>query len=333
MNSPSNEEVYAVLDTSRQALSQYMRRRDAYEDAVYSAELMLLAHRSDHGGLGLEKAYFMIQPEGLGRDAFVREMTLLGHSLERKKSYYRTTRSNGLRYPNLIKLLTIIGLNRVWQSDTTYYLVGNKFYYLTFIIDVYSRLIVGYSVSDNLKAKANVAALKMAFRSRRGMDLSELIFHSDGGSQYRSEGFVEALRSRGISSSMCTTALDNAYAEKINDVIKNEYLVYWQIDNFTQLKRCVKKAVDNYNKVRHHGQLPMRVAPLEFEDYLRDSKTDKPPVLLIRDGQAEQLEYQPMAAQNLTYPSSGAFDGTSQILPAFVKLGLPKEDGQLALSF
>lgn len=333
MNSPSNEEVYAVLGTSRQALRQYMRRRDAYEDAVYSAELMLLAHRADHGGLGLEKAYFMIQPEGLGRDAFVREMTLQGHSLERKKSYYRTTRSNGLRYPNLIKLLTIIGLNRVWQSDTTYYLVGNKFYYLTFIIDVYSRLIVGYSVSDNLKAKANIDALKMAFRSRRGMDLSELIFHSDGGSQYRSEEFVEALRSRGISSSMCTTALDNAYAEKINDVIKNDYLVHYKIDNSRQLKRSVKKAVDNYNKVRHHGQLPMRVAPLEFEGYLRDSKTDKPPVLLIRDGQAEQLEYQPMAAQNLTYPSSGAFDGTSQILPAFVKLGLPKEDGQLALSF
>jgi putative transposase len=333
MNSPSNEEVYAVLDTSRQALRQFMRRRDAYEDAVYSAEGMLLAHRADHGGLGLEKAYFMIQPEGLGRDAFVREMTLLGHSLERKRNYYRTTRSNGLRYPNLVKLLTIIGLNRVWQSDTTYYRIGDRYYYLTFILDVYSRLIVGYSVSDNLKAKANIEALKMAFRYRKGMNLRELIFHSDGGSQYRSEAFVEVLRSQGISSSMCMKALDNAYAEKLNDVIKNEYLVYWQIDNFVKLKRCVKKAVDNYNKVRHHGQLPLRVAPLEFEHYLRDSKMHKPPLLLIRDGQAEELEYQPMAAQNLTYPGSGAFGGTSQILPAFVKLGLPKEDGQLALSF
>jgi hypothetical protein len=164
------------------------------------------------------------------------------------------------------------------------------------------------------------------------MDLSELIFHSDGGSQYRSNDFVEVLRSRGISSSMCTNALDNAYAEKLNDVIKNEYLEYWEITDFGKLKRSVKKAVDNYNKVRHHGQLPMRVAPLEFERYLRDNKTPRPPSMLIRDGQAEELEYQPMAAQNLTYPGSGAFGGTSQILPAFVKLGLPKEDGQLALS-
>ena len=333
MNSPSNEEVYAVLETSRQALRQFMYRRDAYEDWVCSAEGMLLAHRGDHGGLGLEKAYFMIRPEGLGRDAFVREMTLLGHSLERKKNYYRTTRGNGLRYPNLIKLLTIIGLDRVWQSDTTYYRIGDKFYYLTFIIDVYSRLIVGYSVSDNLKAKANIDALKMAFRYRKGMDVSELIFHSDGGSQYRSEAFVEVLRVHGISSSMCTPALETAYAAKLNDVIKNEYLSYWLIDNFMQLKRSVKKTVDNNNKVRHHGQLPMRVAPLELEHYLRDSKTQNQTLNMVKDGQAEQLEYQPMAAQNLTYPGSGAFGGTSQILPAFVKLGLPKEDGQLALSF
>ncbi|WP_367389167.1 transposase [Lewinella sp. LCG006] len=333
MKSPSNEQVYAALGTSRQSLSQYLRRRADYQDGVYSAEAMLLTHRADHGGLGLEKAYYMIQPEGLGRDAFIREMTLLGHSLERKRSYIRTTKSGGLRYPNLVKLLTIIGLNRVWQSDTTYYRLEDKYYYLTFIIDVYSRLIVGYSVSDNLRARANIEALKMAFRLRRGMDLSELIFHSDGGSQYRSNDFIEVLRSRGISSSMCITALDNAYAEKLNDVIKNEYLEHWPIRDYRALRRYVKRAVENYNKVRHHSQLPLRIAPLGFECYLEESKGQRPPSLLIRDGEAKELEYQPMAAQNLTYPSSGAFDGTSQILPAFVKLGLPKEDGQLALSF
>lgn len=329
----NKQEIYALLGTSRQAMSQYFRRQSGYLESVYSAECMLLSLRSNHGGLGLEKAYYMISPSGLGRDAFIAQMTLRGHALERKRSFTKTSRSGDFRYPNLIKLLTIIGLNRVWQSDTTYYRLGGRFYYLTFIIDVYSRVIVGYCVSEDLRAAANVKALKMALHQRRGMELNELIFHSDGGSQYRYSEFVALLRKHVISSSMCRVALDNAYAEKINDVIKNEYLEHWEIKSFAQLKKCVKRAVNNYNEVRFHGQLPMRISPLGFECYLREHKSQRPPALLIKDGQAEELEYMPLAAQNLTYPGSGAFGGTSQILPAFVKLGLPKEDGQLTLNF
>lgn len=332
MSSPNKEATYAVLGTSRQSLSQHLARQIQRIDRVYSAEAMLLTHRGDHGGLGLEKAYYMINPEGLGRDAFLREMTLLGHALERKRNYGRTTHSTGFCYPNLIKNLVIIGLNRVWQSDTTYYRIGDRHYYLTFIIDVYSRVITGYCVSDNLRSSANIKALKMAIHTRKGMDLSELIFHSDGGRQYHSGGFADLLREHGISSSMCSSPLNNAYAEKLNDVIKNEYLEHRQIDSFSRLKSQTKKAIINYNKVRHHGQLPMRISPLEYERYLSENEAPRPPALLIRDGQAERVEEIPIAAQNLTYPGSGAFDGTNQILPAFVKLGLPKENGQLTLS-
>lgn len=328
----SKEQIYLVLGSSRQALQQYMSRREHYEECVDTAERMLLLLRANHGGLGLEKAYYMIKPEGLGRDAFIAQMSLRGHGLKRKRSFVRTTRSTNIRFPNLINSLIIKGINRIWQSDTTYYRIAEIFYYLTFIIDVYSRVIIGYCVSKDLRAQANVSALRMALKHRKNMDLTELIFHSDGGSQYRYEPFVELLRKHTISSSMCHVAQDNAYAEKINDVIKNEYLQHWIIRDFPQLKRSVKKAVGNYNKVRIHGQLPKRVAPLEFEHYLEDTDKSDAPCLLIKDSQARQWEYQPTGVQNLSYPSSRACEGITQILPAFVKLVESKNNGQLALN-
>lgn len=331
MSRVSKQEVYKTLGTSRQALGQYFKRRAAYQSCVASVEWKLLLLRSDHGGIGLEKAYFKIAPKCLGRDAFIREMTRRGHALVRKSSYMRTTRSNGFRYPNLIKGLTIKGLNRVWQSDTTYYWVSGRFYYLTFILDLYSRLITGYYVGDHLRAEANISALKMAFRTRRGMSLNELIFHSDGATQYRAHNFTELLRKKYISSSMCCSALNNAYAEKINDVIKNEYLRYWSIDSFTELRKAVKRAVSNYNTKRPHGQLPDRLAPADFEYYLYSDTNQDHPGLYIKDGQSWEWEHNPVAVQNLPYPSSVAGAGIKQILPAFVQLDVPKKDQQLSL--
>jgi transposase InsO family protein len=288
--------------------------------------------RKDHGGLGLVKAYQQIAPRGLGRDRFVGEMTRRGHALPRRLNHIRTTRSSGGRFPNLIKNLIINDINIVWQSDTTYFRLGDRFCYLTFIIDVYSRRLLGFSVSMDLRAEANVAALRHALRTRQGQDLSQVIFHSDGGTQYRYAPFVELLRSHGISSSMCNAATDNAYAEKLNDVIKNEYLAYQDIIDLGQLRKRVKKAVDNYNRTRLHGRLPGRWTPLAYERYLRDNE---PPAvhqpLLIRDGQAEREYWQPTAFQNLAHPRVWAPKGVSQILPANVILHQPMRDPQLVL--
>jgi transposase InsO family protein len=331
----SNETVYATLGTTRQAFSQYRQRRLLYEEHVDEAEAALELHRKDHPGLGLVKAYHQIKPKGLGRDRFVFEMTRLGYALPLRRNYARTTYSDGRRFPNLIKGLVINAVNQVWQSDTTYFRIGEKWYYLTFIIDVYSRRIIGYHASSSLRADANVAALKMALKTRAGQDLSQLIFHSDGGAQYRFRAFVELLRSNGISSSMCEAATDNAYAEKLNDVIKNEYLAHFVVHDLKSLRRILARCVHNYNKVRHHGQLPIKCSPSDYEQWLntKEAKED-PPLLLIRDGQGPSTEYEPdVSGPDLASPLLRAIKGVSQILPAHVLLDLPTEDRQLVLPF
>lgn len=333
MSGPGKAVVYRVLGTSRQALHQYVKRQENLEQLLLSAESALLLLRRDHHRLGLKKAYGMIQPQGIGRDRFVHWMTFWGHALAVRRSHIKTTRSGRYRYPNLIKGLTINDIGRIWQSDTTYFRLLERFAYLTFIIDVYSRVIVGYCVSSTLAASANLEALQMALRTRKCSDLSELIFHSDGATQYRYGPFVACLGKRGISSSMCDVALDNAYAEKINDVIKNEYLAAHGITTLRQLKYRVKRAVRNYNEVRHHGQLPVRLAPCAYESYLEQCSMNQRPALMIKDGQAKNQEYELWAVQNsLDSSATWVSEGAKQILPSFVKLNQPKENGQLILA-
>lgn len=332
-NVPSAEQLYAVLGISRQAVHQYWQRYHFLQEQFLLSEKQLLAHRSSHPRLGLKKAYDMIRPAGVGRDRFVRQMTLWGHALSIQRSHIRTTRSGSYRYPNLIKLLLINYINRVWQTDTTYYRLVDRFVYITFILDVYSRLIVGYSLSESLSSQANVRALQMALHVRQGKGVSELIIHSDGATQYRSGAFVALLAKYGITSSMCDVALDNAYAEKLNDVIKNEYLEPRNIRSLSQLRYHLAQAVKNYNEVRHHGSLPVKLAPLAYEQYLEQHARGHIP-LLIKDGQARQREYQPMAAQNLIdAPATWLSEDVDQILPAFIKRNLPKENGQLQINF
>lgn len=329
---PSAEQVYDVLGSSRQAFSQYWQRFHELEQQFLLSEQQLLGLRTHHPRLGLKKAYDMIQPAGIGRDRFVQQMTKWGHALPIKRNYIRTTRSGSYRYANLIKMLLINYINRIWQSDTTYYRLSDRFVYITFILDVYSRVIVGHCLSESLSSQANIRALQMALHQRRGVDLSELIFHSDGATQYRAGALVRLLAQHGISSSMCETALDNAYAEKINDVIKGEYLQPRNVRTISQLRYHLPLAVKNYNEIRHHGSLPLKLAPLEYEQYLSQHPQGYTP-LLIKDGQARQREYRPLAAQNLIdAPASWLYEDVDQILPAFIKRNLPKENGQLKMA-
>jgi hypothetical protein len=117
--------------------------------------------RKEHPGKGLEKLYWQIEPEGMGRDKFCRVFKQLGYGIRRRSNPIRTTIPAHKVFDNLIEG-RIDGPNQVWQSDITYFKVGARHYYLTFIIDVYTRRIVGYAVSDSLRAEANIKALKMA---------------------------------------------------------------------------------------------------------------------------------------------------------------------------
>ncbi len=168
----------------------------------------------------------------------------------------------------------------VWQSDITYIYVDERFYYAVFIIDVYTKKIVGYQVSNHMRATANVKALKMALGSNR----APIIHHSDRGGQYIYKEYIRVLNDNKSQISMALSAQDNAYAERINRTIKEEYLDYWKPNSFDQLKRQVNKAVNHYNTKRPHNNIG-KLSPVEFEKKWFKKQLEVNNVLTIFDNE------------------------------------------------
>ncbi len=134
-----------------------------------------------------------------------------------------------------------------------------------FIIDNYSRFIVGWSVSDGLKTEqTTLRALKLAVKRRGGVDLTGLIFHSDGGGQYYAKSFLAYTREKNMVNSMCEYAYENGKAERVNGIIKNNYLRPWGCSNKAELVKNVDRACTNYNNEKPHKAIKM-ISPLEFE--------------------------------------------------------------------
>lgn len=236
------------------------------------------ALRQQHPGCGVEKMYYALRPSFIGRDRFVETMMEAGFRLKSSRSWRRTTYAGKIRYPNLIKGKLVTGPWVVWQSDITYFEVGMRFYYAVFIIDVYSKKIVGYKVSCSMHATANVGALAMALKDCPAPE----IHHSDRGSQYSSQAYVSKLKGQKVKISMGLQAQDNAYAERVNRTIKEEYLDHWQPKTYEQLGRQIKKAVEHYNLKRPHNHLN-KMTPAYFEKQYLTNPTFIKPVITIFD--------------------------------------------------
>lgn len=234
-------------------------------------QVIVLVHevRIDHPTMGLRDMYYKIRPEGIGRDAFEQLCKKEKLQVEKMKNYSRTTDSSGvIRFPNLIEELELIYINQVWQSDITYYDLNNKFHYLTFIIDAFSRRIVGHFTSKSLSTECTtLPSFKMGVKLREKTGLKGLIFHSDGGGQYYDKEFLALTKRYGIRNSMCEYAWENGKAERVNGIIKNNYLKHRNIKTFEDLSREVNRSVYLYNEEKPHIELK-RIPPALFEKKL-----------------------------------------------------------------
>lgn len=230
--------------------------------------------RKDHKRLGGRKLFFKLEDfmNGhhikMGRDAFfdlLRDNNLL---IKQRKRYHVTTNSNHWmkKYPNLIREIEPLGPNHVWVSDITYWKTKGGHYYISFITDAYSRKIVGYHVADTMEAVESVAALKMAIKTLKP-SAEGLIHHSDRGSQYCSSAYVNILKKNGIKISMTENGdpLENAIAERINGIIKGEYLFDYEIRTLSKAKEILKSVVNLYNEDRPHSSIG-NAAPYQVHD-------------------------------------------------------------------
>jgi hypothetical protein len=269
-------QIYRTIGISKQAIHQYAYRQYSFDRKIEQLVLEADELRAEHPGCGVEKMYYTLKPDFIGRDRFIDLFMQLGYRVNRVKNYRRTTIASNIYYPNLIKGLTLSAPSTVWQSDITYIDVDNTFYYGVFILDVYTRKIVGYQVSNHMRATANVQALKMALKDNPAPQ----IHHSDRGSQYTYKEYIKLLQDCGSEISMGLIAQDNAYAERIHRTIKNEYLNYWMPHDFKELKRYIYRAVNHYNTRRQHRSLN-RMIPVEFEKKWSTLQDHKKPEMTI----------------------------------------------------
>ncbi len=216
--------------------------------------------------MGMRDMYYKILPSHMGRDKFEHLCKVQGLWSVRKRNFHRTTDSSGvIRFANLLEGMTVTGIDQVWQSDITYLEVNGRFYYLTFIVDAFSRRIVGHQASANLHTvDTTLPALRMAVKTRGDSIRSGLIMHSDGGGQYYAKDFLDYTSQLKMQNSMCEYAWENGKAERINGVIKNNYLRHRAINNFEDLVREVDRAVALYNQEKPHKALK-RKSPTTFE--------------------------------------------------------------------
>jgi len=191
----------------------------------------------------------------IGRDKLYNILAVNGLLLKRKKRSVRTTFSNHRfrKYPNLIVGLPINNPNQVWVSDITYWRFNEGFLYLFFITDAYSRKIVGYNIADNMMTINNIKALKSALQKVIS-PFECLIHHSDRGLQYCSFKYTRLLQANNIKISMTQSGdpLENPLAERINGIIKLEYLDHYKVKNLSEAKKLLSNVIDRYNKERPH---------------------------------------------------------------------------------
>jgi transposase InsO family protein len=169
---------------TKQSFHQKLNRHLLVLEETEQLLVLVQQIREDHPRMSARQMYRLIKPVHLGRDRFEAFCFENGFKVSTKRSYHRTTNSLGVtRFENLLVGIELTGINQVWVSDITYYRIEETFYYLTFILDLYSRFIVGFSVSADLSTSSTtIPALKMALKSR--IIKTGLIFHSDGGGQY-----------------------------------------------------------------------------------------------------------------------------------------------------
>lgn len=258
--------VYRAIGTTKQNVHQQLDRYMRYQDE--KAQLVKVIHevRRDHPAMGAEPMYQLMSPLGIGRDRFEMIYRSSGFKLYQKRNFHKTTDSKGVnRFENLLADIELTGVNQVYTSDITYYQIGESFYYLTFILDLYSRYIRGYSVSKTLATQATtLPALQMALKGLTRAQTQGLIIHSDGGGQYYAKAFTALTRKAGMRNSMCTSVYENAHAERINGTIKNSYVKHFDPQDFKSLQIQTKRAVSLYNNERPHQALG-GLSPRAFE--------------------------------------------------------------------
>jgi len=249
---------------SRQAHHQMKLRHlvRAAREALILKEVQLI--RTSHPRLGTRKLlvlladFFAKSGLHIGRDRLfdlLRSQDLL---IQQKRKATRTTFPGGLRSENVLASTTITAPNQAFVVDITYIDTEPGFLYLALVTDLFSRKIVGWDLSNSLSLEGALRALQMAV-THAGGQVADLIHHSDHGSQYTSRPYLDFMKEAGIRPSMgeVGNAYDNAVAERVNGILKLEYLLDQRFPDTRSAWQATEQAIHFYNSERPHSSLDL----------------------------------------------------------------------------
>ncbi len=271
-----------LLGITRQAYYQHFWQQESIgiEESLILPQILSI--RNDHRKMGGRKLYQLLQPFLLehqikmGRDAFFDLLAANGLLVKRRRRYAVTTFSNHWlrKWPNLIREKVISGINELWVSDITYWKIGRQHAYISLVTDAYSHKIVGYHIAETLESIETIKALQMAVKGIPGKLTHQLVHHSDRGLQYCSAAYVKLLQDKGIQISMTENGdpLENAIAERVNGILKNEYLEHTQANTINEARKQLHSAVKLYNEKRPHMSISMLPPQIVHETNLKTEK-------------------------------------------------------------
>jgi len=271
-----------LLGITRQAYYQHFWQQEAtgIEENLVLKQVGFI--RTDHRAIGGRKLYELLQSFFLehqikmGRDALFDLLASNGLLIKKKRRRFVTTFSNHWlrKWPNLIREMDVNRVNQIWVSDITYWKVAGSYLYISLITDAYSHKIVGYHLAETLESIETMNALKMALKELPEELTGNLIHHSDRGLQYCSENYVKLLQDKGIQISMTENGdpLENAIAERINGILKGEYLKHYQINTLEQAKELLHHSVKLYNEQRPHLSIGLLTPDLVHSKNLQTDK-------------------------------------------------------------
>jgi transposase InsO family protein len=248
-----------LFGVDRQVYYRKKRSKQKRKDIAFQVIELVREIRQQMPRIGTRKLYYLLERKleslSVGRDRLFRILKANHLLIIPKRSYRITTNSHHRfrKHKNLIEQLAITRPEQVWVSDITY--LGNRQNprYLSLVTDAYSKLIVGYNVSENLNTESCIRALQKAVQGRR-YTRKTLIHHSDKGIQYCSNEYQKILSENDLQCSM-TESYDpyqNAVAERVNGILKQEFMIDEYKVELPEIAQIVKESIDIYNNKRPH---------------------------------------------------------------------------------
>jgi len=262
-------ELYYIAGTSKQAFHKSLKQAELKLMRRSKIEEIVRDVRKDHPRMGSRPMYYKLRIREIGINKFEKIIKEAGLGLKQNKRRIITTHCNPYHnhYPNLTYGIKLNGINQLWVSDITYWLGEIDTSYITLMQDVYSRRILGYHADDNMYAENNLKVLRQSINIRGISKYKGLIHHSDKGSQYTCKEYERRLNNAEINISMAKNSLENPYVERLNGIIKNDYLAFEHIFDLPSLNKALKRVVWLYNYTRPHSELGY-MTPVEFEKHI-----------------------------------------------------------------